>query len=297
MDFEITQAGIQAAFNAGVAGAKIEVTTFKLGSEAGYTPSNLDTALRGTILHTGVPTGFAVIDADTCEYVLQVNADVGTFPFGEVGLYLSNGELFAIATLPQLQHKIARPGSGWNVINIRARLRLVGISAVITWVVQNLTVGVLQELPSFSLLSRPDVAPSNAYIVHDPDDYGNEPLVTRNGDDTWDISTHGYPVVKTNEYTVQAGGTASQCVLDRPITLESQFPAGRYLIQIKDGPKIGLVRKVTGVIGTVLQWAPAFGSPLDAGTPFEILQSNLSLVETEGNEIAFFHALSVRSVK
>lgn len=296
MDFVITQNGRTAAFNAGAAGIKIEIAEFKLGAEAGYTPTELDNALRGTILHTGVPTGFAVINEDTCEYLLEINADVGTFSFGEIGLYLTNGELFALATLPGLQQKVARPGSGWNTIRIRARLMLVGLAPIIQWTVQNLTVGVLQELPNFSLLSRPDVAPSNAYIVHDPDEYGNDAFVTRSGDDSWDVSTHGYPVVKVGEYTVLVGGTASQCQLDRPLTLESVFPAGRYLVQVKSGLKKGLIRKVTGVVNDVLQWGPAFGSPLSPGDQFEILQSNLSLVETEGNEIAFFHALSVRSV-
>lgn len=296
MDFVITDSGRTAAFNAGISGIKIEVTQFKLGSGVGYTPNSLtDTALHGTVLYTGVPTGFTVVDADECEFLLEVPGNIGTFNFGEIGLYLNNGELFALQALPALQQKIAFPGTGWNTIRIRARLMLVNISPVIQWVVQNLTIGAIQELPNYSFLSRPTVAPSNIYIVHQADENGNEALVTRSSGDTWDVNTHQFVPVKAGDFAI-VSSTGASLVASGPLPIEQTFPVGRYLIQMKTGPLAGLIRQIQTVAGANVTWTPAFGSSPAPGDQFEILQSTCSIVVTEGSEQAFFHALSVRSV-
>lgn len=297
MDFVIVDAGRTAAFNAGISGIKIEIANFKLGSVAGYTPDPLvDTALHGTILHTGVPTGYSIINADTCEFLLEIPGNVGTFDFGEIGLYLSDGSLFAMQALPQLQQKIAFPGAGWNRILIRARLSLPALTPVIQWVVQNLTVGVIQELPNFSVLSRPSIAPSNIYIVHEADENGVEPTVTRAADDTWNVSTHTFKPVKAGDLSILPGATGGSMTVNQILPLDPTAPIGRYLIQIKTGPLKGLIRKVTNVLGAQMTWTPAFGSAPAAGEEFEILQTTTSILETEGSEISFFQAMSVRSV-
>lgn len=296
MDFVITDPGRTAAFNAGVAGVKIEVTNFKVGSAFGYTPLLADVDLHGTVLWTGVPSGFTVIDPDTCEFLLEIPGDAGSFDFGEIGLYLNNGLCFAIATLPTLQQKIAQPGLGWNVIRIRARLQLVSIAPIIQWHIQHLTIGVLQEVPNYSHVPRPPASSSNAYIVHQGDEYGNDPLVTFSHDGTWDVSTHQYPVVRSGDKVVQSSTAASLTVVGN-LPLPLVFPPGRFLIQATSGLQKGLVRVVTAITANSISWTPAFGAPLVPGADqFEILQSNLSVIESESSELGFFHALSVRAV-
>lgn len=298
MDLQVTSNGVTASFNAGVSGIKIEVVQFKLGSAFGYTPvpGGPDTTLRGSTVYTGVPTNFSVISADTCEFMLEVPGNAGTFDFGEVGLFLAGDELFAIGALPGLQRKIAFPGLGWNTIRIRARIQLVGVAAVIQWVVQNITVGVIVELANYSLLDRPDVAPANAYIVHEGNEFGNDAFVTRASDETWDVSTHQYVPVKAGDLTVLAGATGGTMTVSGNVPVGNDFPLGRFLIQPKSGTQKGLVRRVTTISNATLTWTPNFGAPLAPGDQWELLQSTASLVETEGSEMSLFHALAARSI-
>jgi len=296
VDLTILDSGRTASLNSGVPGIKIEIGSFTLGSAFGYAVNPAtDTALHGAVLYTGTPIGYSVIDADTCEFMLQVPGNVGTFNFGEVGLHLVSGALYAVGVLPGLQQKIAAPGTGWNTINIRARLHESGLPATITFVIQEITAGAIIELPNWSTLNRPADAPSNVYIVHDADDLGNDALVTRSHDGTWDVSTHGYPVVEAGAFTVGPGATGSALLASGVLPMEASFPLGRYLIQPKTGAQAGNIRKVTSVSGSVLHWSPSFGAPLDTGDEFEILQSTASLSETVGTDIALFHALATRS--
>jgi hypothetical protein len=298
MDFQVLDSGRTAALNAGIAGIQIEVTSFSVGSAFGYTVDpTTDTGLRGTNLWTGVPTGYSVIDVDTCEFLLELPGNVGTFNFGEVVLNLNNGAAFALASLPGTQQKIAQPGQGWNTVFIRARIQLVGVAAIIQWFIQDITVGIIIELGNYSLLPPPGNAPSNAYIVHDPDEQGNDPFVTRDSDNTWNVSTHQRVAVAAGDFEISAAGlTATTLSLTATPQLAQSFPLGEYLIQPKSGLQKGQVRKLTAVNGANLVWSPAFGAPLATSDTFEILQSTASAIASEASDEGFFQALSVRSI-
>src|SRR3990170_3753325 len=110
MNFVITNAGLLSANSANAGGPKINITTFKVGAAVAYSPNISDTGLHGSILHTAAPSSYNVLSATQIEYVLTMNDTLGDFSFGEIGLYLEDGTLFAISSLAQTQQKIAVNG-------------------------------------------------------------------------------------------------------------------------------------------------------------------------------------------
>ena len=134
MNFDITTAGQAAITSANNAGPKVNVSAFKLGSAVAYSPVVGDTGLHGTILHTGVVSSVNIIDATTVDYQLQVDATVGNFDFGEIGLFLSDGTLFALAALTQLQYKSSTTSSSvGNNITISAKLSMTNAYAIVNY--------------------------------------------------------------------------------------------------------------------------------------------------------------------
>jgi hypothetical protein len=190
MKFTITNAGIAAADIAASGGPYINITQYKVGSGVAYSPSAADTALHGTLLYTGTPRNYSVITADTVQYDLLMDETVGNFSYGEVGLYLADGTLFALSARETVQQKIATPTPGYNAIQIEARLRLTNISSLIEYTVLALTNAKILEVASIDNLEPPLLADSNAYICHSGDDYGNPILAIRNSDYRWGFHTH-----------------------------------------------------------------------------------------------------------
>jgi len=92
---QITDAGV-ALMQA--AQSPIVLTSYKLGTAYGYTPTAGQTALQGSIVYTGTPGAPVVRDANTVLYPSQIPSNVGPFTFGEIGYYY-NATLFAVLVL------------------------------------------------------------------------------------------------------------------------------------------------------------------------------------------------------
>lgn len=278
--FLITQVGLASAATANPGGPYININQFRVGSGVSYTPPGYvegvspttQTGLVGTTLYTGVPIGHTVIDADTIEVTLLIPSTTTSFDFGEIGIYLNTGVLFAICVFDTLQrHERAvgnQAGTNWR---IRARLRLTQIPAIC-----NVTLQVNQnllEVPNWQSLIRPDSQPTgaNAAIVHD-NNSSNEPvLVVRDADTEWGIV--GYS--RVFDATIGASGSTvtttqyfhpdlSSVALDLPET------TSKYLIKFPNGA----IRKITARIDSdTVTWAPALGALPGAGN-VQIFQEN-----------------------
>jgi hypothetical protein len=289
-NYQITQAGITAAFYAGSGGPKIEINEFRLGTAYGYTPSLADTSLHGSVLYSGVPLGYAVINQDTCQYSLHVDETVGNFDFGEIGLYINGGVLFALQSLQLPQRKIAQPDSDWNEILLKAQLQLTNLPALIQWTVENLTTGVILELSQFELVDPPDTSDVNACIVHQGDEEGNHAFITKRDGDIWDVSTHRHAVVAQGTVGSATGVSVSSPDI---FGVDSLFPLGKYLLRFRTGVHRGQFRRLAYSLGSTVGWATAFPTPANVGDKFDILQSDVSLLQGS-DDLSFLHALMLR---
>lgn len=186
MIFTITQAGLLAANNAQSGGPKINITSFKVGSAVNYSPTISDVALRGTVLYTQAINGYAVLSANEVEYTLILDDSVGDFSFGEVGLFMEDGTLFALSSLTEIQAKKKTNASdAGNIVSFEARLVITQIAAVITFPINQMPNARLLEVPSVDLLKPPSVADSNAYLTLSKDTAGSSIPAYRAGDFEW----------------------------------------------------------------------------------------------------------------
>ncbi len=257
--FKITNAGLVSASTANPTGPFINVAQFKIGNGVNYVPLGTETALRGTVLYTGVPSSFSIVDGDTIECLLVMDITVGPFLFGEIGIFLSDGTLFAISTFDVLQEKIRavgnQAGTRWV---IRARLKLAQLPAVCTVTVTNTSK--LLELPSWASLLGPldNIQGANAAIIHEPNGSSGSRLVIRDTDYHWAVE--GYQTILITQSNSPGLSSTSTTITS------SEFPGlgmnlpssnSRYLVQFSNGT----IRKIVSIAGDTITFSPPNLSP------------------------------------
>lgn len=110
-----TDAGLAAASVATPTGPFIYIKTFQVGSAYGYTPQRTDTGLNGNLLYSGQPTSYSYVGDNTIDILCQIPAAAGPFDFGEVGLFLDGGVMFAKAVFDTPQTKYSALGT--NIVS------------------------------------------------------------------------------------------------------------------------------------------------------------------------------------
>lgn len=282
MNFQLTAAGRAAGVAAAHGGYDLVFANFTVGSAFGYTPLPSDVALHGTTLYTGLISGFAN-DNGTLQFMANMDGTVGDFMYGEMGLWLDDGTLFALGALPSLQEKYAKPSGNAN--QILETIRVVWADAVpnITWVINPAASTNLLEYAQFELVPPSSVAPVNAAIVHVPDDFGNESIIYTQGavTDLWSISTHDYQAIAD---TVDAATIGSNTFLSSADHGSNLTPAGRYLIQFTSGDSKGMIRPVTAIAGKSITMSTAMG--IAPGDSFVIMQSTMSYMTIAAQQAA-----------
>ena len=254
--FVITNAGNAVATTATPAGPFIHITEFRVGSGVNYTPVGSDTALHGTTLYTGGITNYYVVASDTVELICFMDATIGPFDFGEIGIYLNDGTLFALAAFDVLQNKMRavgnQAGTQWR---IRARIKLA--DAAVLCQVDVITSNQVLEVATWPLLVTPanQVGNANMAIVLEPTPSGDSVLVFKDTADSWGI----------NDFVeVYRGNTSSPgTTIGTSVVAADDLPTGyfvlpqtvsRYLVKFPDGD----IRKVVSSPGTgQLTFSPA----------------------------------------
>lgn len=283
MQFQVTNSGLAAAFAAGNQGPAIRISQFRVGTGFGYLPEVSDAALRGDELFRDTPRSYRVLDTNTSEFTVVMDETVGTWQFGEIGLYQDTGELFALGTLTRQQWKAAFPDRDYNRYNIKIRLTLNGAIPKIELVVEDFTLGMIQELPSVDYLPLIDSAVQNAYICHSTDIQGNEAFATL-GADRWTINTH-MGVVFTG--TIAAKNVSGTLITSAGLALNNPS-SGMYLVQFLSGSAKGAVRQVNSFQNGELQWTVPEHN-IVIGDEFQILNGDSS--SGDSSDDAFFYSL------
>jgi hypothetical protein len=122
MRVQLTNAGA-ALLNANE--GPIQVSTFELGSDYGYVPAPTDTNIHGSLIYTGAPSQYFVVNSNVVKYSILLDYSLGPFSFGEIGLFTSTGVLFALATADEPFSKIPVTSTGGNAIRADIYLSMV----------------------------------------------------------------------------------------------------------------------------------------------------------------------------
>lgn len=256
--FLMTDAGLADAGASSPSGPYFHVDSFKVASGFGYTPTRGMTSLTGSTLYTGTPQSFSVVDSDTVDVVLLMDPSVGTFQFGEIGLYSSSGVLMAVCVFSTLQEKVRAVGvQAGNAWKIHARLKMAQAPAIcMITVINSMT---LLEVPSWSMLAAPadQLSGANAVIVHEQNASGDSILVVRETDYEW--CTVGYGKSFEGQ-TTDSGASSSLTTFTHPglanVYFETPSSNSRYLVRFPSGE----IRRISNSSSTTITWTPAIGN-------------------------------------
>ncbi|QDH83713.1 tail fiber protein [Achromobacter phage Motura] len=201
MQITITNAG-QAALAAGT--GPILLTSFTLGSASGYIPQPTDTNIHGTAIYSGVPSSPIEVDPNTIKYSMYLDYNLGPFDFGEVGLYMQNGDLFALGAADVPIHKEPIAGTLGNSIQIDAYLSMTDSNYTMWFDTQDTAnpwrMGVFG---SVDRLPRSKDATPNAYIISGASSGQSAFIAYTDRNGLWNFDAYQYST-GTTEYTITA---------------------------------------------------------------------------------------------
>ena len=234
--FIITNVGLAAAAAAHPEGPFVHITQFRLGSAFNYTPQRTDTGLNGSTVYIGSIATYTYIGDNTLKLDFDLPYSSGNFQFGEIGLYLASGQLFAKSAFEVQQEKISNlTGVVGNRIKFSALIKLAQSTAVIQITLEDENCKPPLELNTWAELAPPSVAPNEPIfaIIHEKNSENNSVFLMRNENPAtglWVVNS-GYMLVRKT--TVAANTTASR--IYSPGVDFTTSTVGQYLIQTADG--------------------------------------------------------------
>lgn len=240
--FVITDIGLERAAQANKQGISLTIAKFVVGSAFGYTPLPSDTKIHGDYLYESTPISFKYVGNHTIQITCNIPEEVGPFSWGEVGLYLDSGELFAIAALPKPQNKYSSIESEIaSSVTFYCYLTLAynKVSITIDYGENPNSIVEIIDAFSWSSIKKPSEYDQNIseIIVHELSPNKDATLLVRSNDDKWSISStyqiaffNVVPVTSTKEYlefpiseNILAGMASNT-----PSMYVAQFPDGTF---------------------------------------------------------------------
>lgn len=219
--FLITDAGLAVASTAGFEGPYIHIAKFKVGSGFGYEPQRTDPGLNGNLLFEGIPTTYTNIGNNTIDILLEIPPDAGPFDFGEVGVFLDDGTMFAKAVFDVPQTKFSSLGT--NVVSsysFHCLLKLQQSTAVFQIDTLNgppavWTVFKWSDVFPPGISANPDIPLT---MVRELNSHGDSSLLTNTNDSYWSLESTSYM-----EY---ASATGAAFTVANSTTSWIEIPAG-----------------------------------------------------------------------
>lgn len=245
MNVQLTNAGA-ALLNANT--GPIAVTSFKLGTAFGYTPEPTDVALHGSLVYTGVPSAPLAVNANVVKYGSYLDYDLGSFAFGEIGLFVGN-TLFAIATGSTELYKIALSsiGSG-NSIRIDIYLSMVNANYEM-WLdlAESSNQFRMAVLGTVDVLPPPQAATPNAYIISGVSAAQSGFLAYTDRSGLWNFDAYAF----ADQATATITGFDSKSVT---IALSQYVPGmspayfGAAILEFSSGALFGICRNIQSAV-------------------------------------------------
>ena len=281
--FIVTTLGHAAANIAEQGGPTIKIAYFRIGSDYATPAESTDDGLKGVTLYEGVPNSFT-IENNAVAIRLEIPAAVGPFEFGEIGLYLADGTMYARCSFGKPQQKLSSVISGMpNVWRFKAILKLAQSPALFS--VQTTSQNQLLEVDSFVNLGTPlqlTGAP-NAVIVKELSPFQEDILVWKTSDTRWAIGKYNL----VGQAIAQSGSGTGTIVADFFAPLTSNTPR-TFLVQNSHGD----IRGVDSLSTNVASLSSAYESAPTTGEVFDVYMASFpgfvvpQVTNTEYNRLA-----------
>ncbi len=256
---QLTDAGVAALQGSTL----VTITQAKLGDAYNYIPAQSDTDLHGNLVWTDTPSAPMAVNANIVRWSVFLDANVGPFQFGEIGLYLPNGDLFALFAADVLIDKIPVGGSNQhNEINILIFVSMVGDNYVI-WLDLGSTNNQLQVARANSpdQLPQPKDAYPNIYIMPGADVEQQSILAVTDRQGLWAFG--GYDNANTMHGTV-VGFDSLSITIDAADYNPNMDPEyfGQLILQFTSGTNFGVCRYIKTVNVSGSLWRLNFNTPM-----------------------------------
>lgn len=278
--FKITQAGLD-AINGVPGGPELKIGAFRIGSAHGYEPDVTDTALRGIVLYEGTPVAMNRLPLGMLDIIVQLPAEVGPFNFGEVGLYLTDGTLFALAAYQNLQEKHNQLVNGiGNIWVIHCLLEFTAVP--ITFSLENKSGLLMMEVEHTGQVTGPILMLNNPnnMIIHEETHNSSMIVVLRDNDYRWFPS--GYEIYA--EVTISASDPFS--VSAAIFTTITSYNPRSFLVQ----DPYGNLRVIDSISGSTATYTYE-GRTLDPGDKI-LIYSPLSNVNVAPPSASWLHVVN-----
>mgnify|MGYP000870077249 CR=1 FL=1 len=241
------------------------LSLFKFGSGYNYTPISTQTDLNGSAVFTGTPSLPVVAGPNLLRYTAVVDSTVGQFAYGELGLFLPGGQLFAIGATSSLQYKDS--GNGNNLV-VDCFIPVTGANYDAYTAIAN-SAASLDVVVAGSIDSLPDAASAqtNIFIVPSRVMPNKASLVASALNGLW--SLQGYVDGHATGVATSSGVTVSVSSWNTIPAIDPEFP-GQLVFQATSGPNAGVLRSILSIVGSVITMENPFSSAMVAGNTFEI---------------------------
>jgi hypothetical protein len=259
MRVQLTDAGA-ALLNANQ--GPIQVSTYKLGSAYGYIPAGSDTNIHGSLVYSGAPSQYFIVNANVVKYSVLLDYNLGPFDFGEIGIFTSTGVLFALATGDELLHKIPISLQNGNSIRIDIYLSMVGQNYEM-WLDyadtnSNFRMAVLNSVDNLPPVAQ---AAPNAYIISGATAGQSSFMAYTDRLGLWNFDCYAYSMQRSA--TIKAFDAQSVTIdnADYVDTIASAY-FGEVIAEFSTGINYSICRYVSAVVKGTTQTVISFSNPL-----------------------------------
>lgn len=240
----------------------IQVSTYKLGSSYGYIPAGSDTNIHGSLVYTGAPSQYFVVNANVVKYSVLLDYNLGPFAFGEIGIFTSTGVLFALATGDELLNKIPISLQNGNSIRLDIYLSMVGQNYQM-WLDyadtnNNFRMAVLNSVDGLPPVSQ---AAPNTYIISGATPGQSSFMAYTDRMGLWNFDCYAYSMQRSA--TIQAFDSQSVTInnADYVDAIASAY-FGEVIAEFSTGINYSICRYVSSVVKGATQTVISFSNPL-----------------------------------
>lgn len=238
--FVITDVGLERAATANEKGIALTIGRFAVGSAYGYEPSTKDLKIHGDTLYTNNPVSYKYVGQRTLQITCTIPANVGPFAWGEVGLYLDSGELFALAALPKPQNKYSSIESeiaSSVTFNCYLTIAYNTVSIEIDYGDNPLSIVEILDGYKWSTVRLPSEVGTgiSEMIVHEASPLGDSTLLIRSSEDKWTIASTYTPLFANEIPTASTQQYLDFAINDVITTALVTDAKSKYVAQFPDG--------------------------------------------------------------
>lgn len=265
MNFQLTDYGVN-LFKTAPTPPVLDM--FRIGSAFNYLPASTDTNIRGTLLDQGTPGLPVVISANVIRYSVLMDTSIGTFQYGECGLFYQ-GQLVALGAESTLRDKIKAGVTDGNLRRIDAYLSEVGLNFDMNSdQAESSNAFRLSRLQSVDMLPQVGNTSVNAFVIAGQSSAQSAVMAFTDKQALWNFTDYAFGIAQSATVTAVTTNSVTIAAADYSENIRPDY-RGEIIMQLASGPLYSICRfidnaQVSGA-NVVMQFSTAFATLPNVG--------------------------------